>query len=83
MTEELEFETQKGKEFLLLQIIQRPLLFHGQSSWLQTKSYRVRFPALPDFLSSTLSGTGSTLLVSINEELFKRKIIGSRLENWD
>jgi hypothetical protein len=33
----------------------------GQSSWLQIKRSRVRFPALPDFfLRSSGSGTGST-----------------------
>jgi hypothetical protein len=32
----------------------------GQSSWLLTQRSRVRFPALPDFLSSIGSGTGST-----------------------
>jgi hypothetical protein len=37
-----------------------PLWSSGQSSWLQTQSYQVRFPALPDFLSSSGSGTGST-----------------------
>jgi hypothetical protein len=32
----------------------------GQSSWVQTQRSRVRFPALPDFLCSSGSGTGST-----------------------
>jgi hypothetical protein len=32
----------------------------GQTSWLQTQRSRVRFSALPDFLSSGGSGTGST-----------------------
>jgi hypothetical protein len=32
----------------------------GQSSWLLTQRSRLRFPALPDFLSSSGSGTGST-----------------------
>jgi hypothetical protein len=32
----------------------------GQSSWLQILRSRVRFPALPDFLRSSGSGTGST-----------------------
>jgi hypothetical protein len=31
-----------------------------QSSWLLIQRSRVRFPALPDFLSSSGSGTGST-----------------------
>ena len=32
----------------------------GQSYWLQIQRSRVRSPALPDFLSSSGSGTGST-----------------------
>jgi hypothetical protein len=32
----------------------------GQSFWLQIQISRVRFPALPDFLRSRGSGTGST-----------------------
>jgi hypothetical protein len=32
----------------------------GQSFWLQIQRSRVRFPALPDFLSSSGPGTGST-----------------------
>jgi hypothetical protein len=40
-----------------------PLLSSGQSSWLQIQRPRfvqVRFPALPDFLRNSGSGTGST-----------------------
>jgi hypothetical protein len=36
-----------------------PLCLSGQSSWLKIKRSRVRFPALPDFLSSG-SATGYT-----------------------
>jgi hypothetical protein len=38
------------------------LILHpsGQSSWLHIQRSRVRFPALPDFLRSSGSGTGST-----------------------
>jgi hypothetical protein len=32
----------------------------GQISWLQIQRSRVRFPAVPDFLRSSGSGTGST-----------------------
>jgi hypothetical protein len=32
----------------------------GQTSWLQIQRSLVRFPALPDFMSSSESGTGST-----------------------
>jgi hypothetical protein len=39
----------------------RQLLWSSdQSFWLLTQRSRVRFPALPDFLSSSGSGTGST-----------------------
>jgi hypothetical protein len=37
-----------------------PLLSIGQSFWLQIQTSWVRFPALPDFLRSSGSGTGST-----------------------
>jgi hypothetical protein len=37
-----------------------PLCSIGQSSWLQIQRFRVRFPALPDFLRNSGSGTGST-----------------------
>jgi hypothetical protein len=37
-----------------------PLWSSGQSSWLQILRSRLRFPALPDFLRSSGSGTGST-----------------------
>jgi hypothetical protein len=39
---------------------QPPLWSRGQSSWLQIQRSRVRFLALPDFLRSSGSGTGST-----------------------
>jgi hypothetical protein len=39
-----------------------PLWSGGQNSWLQILRFRVRFPALPDFLSSSGSGMGSTQL---------------------
>ena len=37
-----------------------PLWSTGQSFWLQIQRSRVRFPALPDFLSGSGSGTGYT-----------------------
>ena len=43
-----------------------PLWSSGQSFWLQIQRSRVRFPALPDFLSSNGSGTGSTQPREIN-----------------
>jgi hypothetical protein len=38
-----------------------PLWSSGQSFWLQTQRSRVLFPALPDFLISRGSGTGSNV----------------------
>jgi hypothetical protein len=38
----------------------RPLWSSGHTSWLQTQKFRVRFLVLPDFLSTSGSGTGST-----------------------
>jgi hypothetical protein len=35
-----------------------PLWSSGHSSWLLTQRSRVQFPSLPDFLSSSGSGTG-------------------------
>ena len=43
-----------------------PLWSSGQSFWLQIQRSRVRFPALPDFLSGSGSGTGSTQPREIN-----------------
>ena len=40
--------------------IRPPLWSSGQSFWLQIQRSRVRSPALPNFLSSSGSGTGST-----------------------
>ena len=41
-------------------IILYPLWSSGQSFWLQIQRSRVRSAAIPDFLSSSGSGTGST-----------------------
>jgi hypothetical protein len=46
--------------FLIVQGPLGPPWSSGQSSWLQIQRSRVRFPALPDFLRSSGSGTGST-----------------------
>jgi len=40
--------------------VRPPLWSSGQSFWLQIRRSRVRSPAIPDFLSSSGSGTGST-----------------------
>ena len=48
-------------EFDFCRTVRRPPLWSSvQSFWLQIQRSRVRFPALPDFLSSSGSGTGST-----------------------
>ena len=55
------------KVFRLCVGIRRPPLWSsGQSFWLQIQRSRVRFPALPDFLSSSGSGTGSTQPREVN-----------------
>ena len=41
-------------------LFQQSLWSSGQSFWLQIQKSRVRFPALPDFQSSSGSGTGPT-----------------------
>ena len=46
--------------------VRPPLWSSGQSFWLQIQRSRVRFPALPDFLSSSGSGTGSTQPRDVN-----------------
>ena len=43
-----------------------PLWSSGQSFWLQIQRSRVRFPALPDFLSSSGFGTGATQPREVN-----------------
>jgi hypothetical protein len=45
---------------LYVYVLGPPLWSSGQSSWLLTQRSRVRFSALPDFLRSSGSGTGST-----------------------
>jgi hypothetical protein len=57
------------------------MISSGHSSWLQIQRFRVRFPALPDFLRNGGSGTGSLSLVSTIEELLGRNNSGSSLEN--
>jgi hypothetical protein len=43
----------------LIGVVGPPLWSSGQSSWLLTHRSLVRFPALPNFLPSNGSGTGS------------------------
>ena len=44
----------------------QPLWSSGQSFWLQIQRSRVLFPALPDFMSNSGSGTGSTQPREVN-----------------
>jgi hypothetical protein len=50
----------RGHFTSLWSTITLPLWSSGQSNWLQTQRSWVRFPALPDFMSSSGSGIGST-----------------------
>ena len=47
-------------------LIRPPLWSSGRSFWLQIQRSLVRFPELPDFLSSSGSGTGSTQTREVN-----------------
>jgi hypothetical protein len=55
------YEIHQQLHFLMVdKLTWPPLWSSGQSSWLQILRSWVRFPALPDFLRSSGSGTGST-----------------------
>jgi hypothetical protein len=60
-----------------------PLWSVGQSSWLQMHRSRVWFPALPDFLRSSGSGTGSTQPREDNWGATWMEKCGSGVENWN
>jgi len=61
-----------------------PLWSSGQSFWLQIQRSRVRFPALPDFLSSSGSGTGSTQPREDQlRSYLNKKVAAPGLENRD
>ena len=51
---------------VVMRIWRPPLWSSGQSFWPQIQRSRVRFPALPDFLSSSGFGTGSTQPREVN-----------------
>ena len=54
-----------------------PLWSSGQSFWLQIQRSRVRSPALPDFLSSSGSGTGSTQPREVKLSSYLNKKVGA------
>ena len=60
----LRYSKEKAKSLIIF--LYAPLWSSGQSFWLQMQRSRVRFPALPDFLSSSGSGTGSTQSREVN-----------------
>ena len=64
-------------------LFRQPLWSSGQSFWLQIQRSRVRFPALPDFLSSSGSVTGSTQPREVNWGATWIKSSGSGPENRD
>jgi hypothetical protein len=74
----------KFKLYSVLYFSRPPLWSSGQSFWLQIQRYRVRFPALPDFLSSSsVTGTGSTQPREVNWGATWIKSSGSGPENRD
>ena len=77
--------------FIWISFPQRRIISHQkywlfpmcQSFWLQIQRSRVRFPALPDFLNSNGSGTGSTQPREVNWGATWIKSNGSGPENRD
>ena len=60
-------------------MLRPPLWSSGQRCWLQIQKSRVRSPALPDFLSNSGSGTGSTQPREVKlRSYLNKKISGSR-----
>ena len=61
-----------------------PLWSSGQSFWLQIQRSQVRSPALPDFLSSSGSGTGSTKPREVKlRSYLNKKVAAPGSENRD
>ena len=70
--------------FYLYADVGPPLWSSGQSFWLQIQRSRVRSPALPDFLSSSGSGTGSTQPREVKlRSYLNKKVAAPGSENRD
>jgi hypothetical protein len=67
--------------FTLATDLRTPVWSSCQSSWLQIQRSRIQFPALPDFLSSSGSGTGLTQSREDNWGTTWKESRGSSLEN--
>ena len=64
--ENLRIPALRYNNYYLCLINGPPLWSSGQGFWLQIQRSRVRFPALPDFLSGSGSGTGCTQPREVN-----------------
>jgi len=70
--------------FVALLFIGPPLWSSGQSFWLQIQRSRVRSPALPDFLSGSGSGKGSTQPREVKlRSYLNKKVAAPGSENRD
>ena len=56
----------KNENLIIGLFLNNAVSSNGQSFWLQIQRSRVRFAALPDFMSSSGSGTGSTQPREVN-----------------
>ena len=57
----------KAQQLIFVLVVMKPPLWSsGQSFWLQIQRSLVRSPAPPDFLCSSVSGTGSTQPREVN-----------------
>ena len=66
MTRHIDMSIVMTRRIDMLIYVVGALWSSDQSFWLQMQRSRVRFPALPDFLSSSGSGTGSTQPREVN-----------------
>ena len=70
--------------YIYIYIYRPPLWSSGQSFWLQIQRSRVRFPALPDFLCSSGSGTGPTQPREVKlRSYLNKKVAAPGSENRD